>query len=110
MELFPIDDVFLGMCLQLIGVKPSRHLGFRTFGIPQPSAAPHLQTFDPCFYRELMVVHSLSVPQIWLMWTLLHDPGLRCHSRTSPTSWPFTWRRRASGDVDYAHKDVFVSH
>lgn len=113
-ELFPIDDVFLGMCLQLIGVKPLRHQGFRTFGISRPSAAPNLQTFDPCFYRELMVVHSLSVPQIWLMWNLLHDPKLSCHNRTSPTSWPFRWRGRTvatEGAVtDYDEKQVFVSH
>ncbi|XP_028263391.1 UDP-GlcNAc:betaGal beta-1,3-N-acetylglucosaminyltransferase 9 isoform X2 [Parambassis ranga] len=113
-ELFPIDDVFLGMCLQLIGVKPSRHQGFRTFGIPRPSAAPHLQTFDPCFYRELMVVHSLSVPQIWLMWNLLHDPKLSCHNRTSLTSWPFKWRGRmgemVEDETDYGEKQVFVMH
>ncbi|XP_074533354.1 UDP-GlcNAc:betaGal beta-1,3-N-acetylglucosaminyltransferase 9 [Halichoeres trimaculatus] len=113
-ELFPIDDVFLGMCLQLIGVKPSRHQGFRTFGIPRPSAAPHLQTFDPCFYRELMVVHSLSVPQIWLMWNLLHDPKLSCHNRTSPTSWPFKWKEKIKEtevqEMDYGGKQVFVTH
>ncbi|XP_071361900.1 UDP-GlcNAc:betaGal beta-1,3-N-acetylglucosaminyltransferase 9 [Trachinotus anak] len=113
-ELFPIDDVFLGMCLQLIGVKPSRHQGFRTFGIPRPSAAPHLQTFDPCFYQELMVVHSLSVPQIWLMWNLLHDPKLSCHNRTSLTSWPFKWRERteeeAGEETDYGEKRVFITH
>ncbi|KAM9854721.1 UDP-GlcNAc:betaGal beta-1,3-N-acetylglucosaminyltransferase 9 [Aulostomus maculatus] len=112
-ELFPIDDVFLGMCLQLIGVKPLRHQGFRTFGIPRPSAAPHLQTFDPCFYRELMVVHSLSVPQIWLMWNLLHDPKLSCHNRTSPTSWPFRWRGKGGDgeeEADYGDKQVFVMH
>ncbi|XP_053174983.1 UDP-GlcNAc:betaGal beta-1,3-N-acetylglucosaminyltransferase 9 [Scomber japonicus] len=112
-ELFPIDDVFLGMCLQLIGVKPSRHQGFRTFGIPRPSAAPHLQTFDPCFYRELMVVHSLSVPQIWLMWNLLHDPKLSCHNRTNPTSGPFRWRGKvgdAEVETDYGEKQVFVTH
>ncbi|XP_037622537.1 UDP-GlcNAc:betaGal beta-1,3-N-acetylglucosaminyltransferase 9 isoform X2 [Sebastes umbrosus] len=113
-ELFPIDDVFLGMCLQLIGVKPSRHQGFRTFGIPRPSAAPHLQTFDPCFYRELMVVHSLSVPQIWLMWNLLHDPKLSCHNRTSPTSWPFKWKDKmgvtTGVEKDYGEKQVFVTH
>ncbi|XP_037307043.2 UDP-GlcNAc:betaGal beta-1,3-N-acetylglucosaminyltransferase 9 isoform X1 [Pungitius pungitius] len=113
-ELFPIDDVFLGMCLRLIGVEPSRHQGFRTFGIPRPSAAPHLQTFDPCFYRELMVVHSLSVPQIWLMWNLLHDPRLRCHNRTSQTSWPFKWKDKMSKttgkEKDYGETDVFISH
>uniref|UniRef100_A0A3B3UBV4 Hexosyltransferase n=1 Tax=Poecilia latipinna TaxID=48699 RepID=A0A3B3UBV4_9TELE len=113
-ELFPIDDVFLGMCLQLIGVKPLRHQGFRTFGIPRPSAAPHLQTFDPCFYRELMVVHSLSVPQIWLMWSLLHDPKLSCHYRPVQTSGPFKWRGRvgelAADEADYGEKPVFLTH
>uniref|UniRef100_A0A3Q0SBJ2 Hexosyltransferase n=1 Tax=Amphilophus citrinellus TaxID=61819 RepID=A0A3Q0SBJ2_AMPCI len=113
-ELFPIDDVFLGMCLQLIGIKPSRHQGFRTFGIPRPSAAPHLQTFDPCFYRELMVVHSLRVPQIWLMWNLLHDPKLSCHNRTSQSSWPFKWRGKlgpmVGEETDYDEKRVFVTH
>uniref|UniRef100_A0A8D3ARS7 Hexosyltransferase n=1 Tax=Scophthalmus maximus TaxID=52904 RepID=A0A8D3ARS7_SCOMX len=126
-ELFPIDDVFLGMCLQLIGIKPSRHQGFRTFGIPRPSAAPHLQTFNPCFYKELMVVHSLSVPQIWLMWSLLHDPNLSCHNRTGPTSRPFRWKGGAGGEAegeaegeargeegeeesDYGEKRVFIMH
>ncbi|KAM6926511.1 UDP-GlcNAc:betaGal beta-1,3-N-acetylglucosaminyltransferase 9 isoform 1-T1 [Lycodopsis pacificus] len=113
-ELFPIDDVFLGMCLQLIGVKPSRHQGFRTFGITRPSAAPHLQTFDPCFYRELMVVHSLSVPQIWLMWNLLHDPRLSCHNRTSQTSLPFKWKdkmgEKTGEEKDYGEKQVFITH
>ncbi|XP_064808039.1 UDP-GlcNAc:betaGal beta-1,3-N-acetylglucosaminyltransferase 9-like [Oncorhynchus masou masou] len=119
-ELFPIDDVFLGMCLQRIGVKPSHHEGFRTFGIVRPSAAPHLQVFDPCFYRELMVVHSVTVPQIWLMWNLLHDPQLICHSNQTPTLWPFKWRGKVLGttgqkdsettvEQDYDVK-VFVKH
>ncbi|CAL8262358.1 unnamed protein product [Merluccius merluccius] len=129
-ELFPIDDVFLGMCLQRIGVKPYRHEGFRTFGIPRPSAAPHLQTFDPCFYRDLMVVHSLTVPQIWLMWNLLHDPHLSCHTGGNPTAGPFRWSDGgeaggggaggggAIGDTqegeelqtDYGLEKVFVKH
>ncbi|KAL2093164.1 hypothetical protein ACEWY4_010476 [Coilia grayii] len=117
-ELFPIDDVFLGMCLLRIGLQPTRHEGFRTFGIVRSSAAPHLQVFDPCFYRELMVVHSLTVPQIWLMYNLLHDPHLTCHSTWTPTSWPFKWRDKAPGptkakanpeDQDYGEK-VFVNH
>ncbi|KAJ8003179.1 hypothetical protein DPEC_G00166700 [Dallia pectoralis] len=119
-ELFPIDDVFLGMCLQRIGVIPSRHRGFRTFGIERPSAAPHLQVFDPCFYRELMVVHSLTVSQIWLMWKLLHDPQLSCHNKLAPTQWPFKWRAKVHGTTgqkdsettvkqDYVDK-VFLKH
>ncbi|KAI5623950.1 UDP-GlcNAc:betaGal beta-1,3-N-acetylglucosaminyltransferase 9 [Silurus asotus] len=116
-ELFPIDDVFLGMCLLRIGLKPSRHEGFRTFGIVRPSAAPHLQVFDPCFYRELMVVHSLNVPQIWLMWNLLHDPSVRCHTNHAHTAEPFKWIKNThkqaktedSVEADY-DMQVFVKH
>lgn len=118
-ELYPIDDVFLGMCLLRIGLQPARHEGFRTFGIVRPSAAPHLQVFDPCFYRELMLVHSLTVPQIWLMWNLLHDPNIHCHNRQDPTNFLFQWRNKVAktakkqakerGAQDYGIK-VFVEH
>uniref|UniRef100_A0A8C9G6T0 Hexosyltransferase n=1 Tax=Pavo cristatus TaxID=9049 RepID=A0A8C9G6T0_PAVCR len=93
-ELFPIDDVFLGMCLQRISLKPILHEGFKTFGIVKPSAAPHLQTFDPCFYKDLMVVHSLKVAEIWLMWNLLHSPRLSCTQKRQVKK-PFQWKRKA---------------
>ncbi|XP_066204499.1 UDP-GlcNAc:betaGal beta-1,3-N-acetylglucosaminyltransferase 9 [Saccopteryx leptura] len=91
-ELFPIDDVFLGMCLQRLRLTPEPHPAFRTFGIPQPSAAPHLRTFDPCFYRELVVVHGLSAADIWLMWHLLHGPHRPACARPLPVATgPFQW-------------------
>ncbi|NXA34729.1 B3GN9 acetylglucosaminyltransferase, partial [Eudromia elegans] len=93
-ELFPIDDVFLGMCLQRINLKPILHEGFKTFGILKPSAAPHLQTFDPCFYKDLMVVHSLKVAEIWLMWNLLHSPRLSC-TQKKQVKKPFQWKKKA---------------
>ncbi|NXN13557.1 B3GN9 acetylglucosaminyltransferase, partial [Indicator maculatus] len=93
-ELFPIDDVFLGMCLQRINLKPVSHEGFKTFGIVKPSAAPHLQTFDPCFYKDLMVVHSLKVAEIWLMWNLLHSPRLSC-TQKKQVKKPFQWKMKA---------------
>ncbi|XP_010220334.1 PREDICTED: UDP-GlcNAc:betaGal beta-1,3-N-acetylglucosaminyltransferase 9 [Tinamus guttatus] len=93
-ELFPIDDVFLGMCLQRINLKPILHEGFKTFGILKPSAAPHLQTFDPCFYKDLMVVHSLKVAEIWLMWNLLHSPRLSCTQKKQVRK-PFQWKKKA---------------
>ncbi|KAM6253165.1 UDP-GlcNAc:betaGal beta-1,3-N-acetylglucosaminyltransferase 9 [Porphyrio hochstetteri] len=92
-ELFPIDDVFLGMCLQRINLKPILHEGFKTFGIVKPSAAPHLQTFDPCFYKDLMVVHSLKVAEIWLMWNLLHSPHLSC-TQKKQVKKPFQWKKK----------------
>ncbi|XP_017655133.1 UDP-GlcNAc:betaGal beta-1,3-N-acetylglucosaminyltransferase 9 [Nannospalax galili] len=91
-ELFPIDDVFLGMCLQRLRLTPEPHPAFRTFGISQPSAAPHLHTFDPCFYRELVVVHGLSAADIWLMWRLLYGPqGPVCAHPQPVAAGPFQW-------------------
>ncbi|NWQ62804.1 B3GN9 acetylglucosaminyltransferase, partial [Neopipo cinnamomea] len=77
-ELFPIDDVFLGTPPQRISLKPILHEGFPPLGIVKPSAAPHLQPPPPCFYKDLMVVHSPPPAEIWLMWNLLHSPPPPC--------------------------------
>lgn len=76
LEVFPIDDVFLGMCLQQQGLAPASHSGVRTAGVRSPTA--RLSSFDPCFYRELLLVHRFLPFELVLMWDALSQPNLAC--------------------------------
>ncbi|XP_036390205.1 UDP-GlcNAc:betaGal beta-1,3-N-acetylglucosaminyltransferase 7, like [Megalops cyprinoides] len=79
LELYPIDDVFLGMCLQRIRVAPELHPGFRTFGIMKRKVSP--MNSDPCFFRNLIVIHKLSPQELLRMWNIVHDKNLICAKR-----------------------------
>ncbi|KAK3565556.1 hypothetical protein QTP86_012043 [Hemibagrus guttatus] len=76
MALFPIDDVFLGMCLQELKVAPETHPGFKTFGIVKGKVS--LMNREPCFYRQLIVVHKMSPEELMTMWDTVHDEKLTC--------------------------------
>ncbi|XP_029472698.1 UDP-GlcNAc:betaGal beta-1,3-N-acetylglucosaminyltransferase 7 [Rhinatrema bivittatum] len=75
LELYPIDDVFLGMCLEVLKINPIRHEGFRTFGIVKNKNSK--MNKDPCFFRSMLVVHKLLPPELHLMWDLVHS-NLTC--------------------------------
>lgn len=79
LDLFPIDDVFLGMCLEKEGLKPASHNGIRTAGVWAPS--DRLSSFDPCFYRELLLVHRFLPYEMLLMWDALSQPNITCGKR-----------------------------
>ncbi|XP_040819860.1 LOW QUALITY PROTEIN: acetylgalactosaminyl-O-glycosyl-glycoprotein beta-1,3-N-acetylglucosaminyltransferase [Ochotona curzoniae] len=74
--LIPIDDAYMGMCLQRAGLAPSGHNGIRPFGVQLPGS--HHPSFDPCFYRELLIVHRFAPYQMLLMWKALHSSALSC--------------------------------
>nr|XP_019595385.1 PREDICTED: UDP-GlcNAc:betaGal beta-1,3-N-acetylglucosaminyltransferase 7 [Rhinolophus sinicus] len=74
-ELYPIDDVFLGMCLEVLGVHPMAHEGFKTFGISRNRNSR--MNKEPCFYRSMLVVHKLLPTELLAMWGLVHG-NLTC--------------------------------
>ncbi|KAM7081597.1 N-acetyllactosaminide beta-1,3-N-acetylglucosaminyltransferase 3 [Ciconia maguari] len=79
-ELFPIDDVYLGMCLEKAGLLPASHAGIRTVGVGVPANA---DPFDPCYYRELLLVHRFVPYEMAVMWQAIHEPRLLCGKRVS---------------------------
>ncbi|XP_020779600.1 UDP-GlcNAc:betaGal beta-1,3-N-acetylglucosaminyltransferase 7, like [Boleophthalmus pectinirostris] len=80
-QLYPIDDVFLGMCLQKLGSAPEPHPAFRTFGVTRRKVSP--LNHEPCIYKQLIVVHKMSVPELLRMWNMTHDDNLVCARSTA---------------------------
>lgn len=70
--LFPIDDVFLGMCLKAIGVDPQIHHGFMTFDISEKEKQ------NLCTYRDLIMIHRRTPQETIRLWREVNDPTLPC--------------------------------
>ncbi|NXJ96492.1 B3GN3 acetylglucosaminyltransferase, partial [Corythaixoides concolor] len=77
-ELFPIDDVYLGMCLKKAGLLPAAHDGIRTMSM---GVLANADPFDPCYYRELLLVHRSMPYETVAMWDAIHEPQLLCGKR-----------------------------
>lgn len=74
--ILPIDDVYMGMCLAKAGLSPSSHIGVRTAGLYIPSSK--LDEFDPCYYKEVLLVHRFLSAHLYFLWHRVHDPNLKC--------------------------------
>ncbi|XP_062319441.1 N-acetyllactosaminide beta-1,3-N-acetylglucosaminyltransferase 2 [Osmerus eperlanus] len=70
--LYPIDDVYTGMCLRKMGLAPEKHKGFRTFDIEEKYRT------NPCAYKSLMLVHSRTPQEMIQIWSWLNNPDLNC--------------------------------
>ncbi|KAK3510550.1 hypothetical protein QTP70_010008 [Hemibagrus guttatus] len=79
-SLFPIDDVYTGMCLQKLGLVPEKHQGFRTFNIEEKYRE------SACAYQSLMLVHPRSPQEMIKIWSWIGDPELSCHEVTGLVS------------------------
>ncbi|XP_029001411.1 N-acetyllactosaminide beta-1,3-N-acetylglucosaminyltransferase 3-like, partial [Betta splendens] len=74
--ILPIDDVYMGLCLAKAGLGPSSHMGVKTAGLYISSSKT--DTYDPCHYKEIILVHRFFPVHIYLMWHRIHDPKLKC--------------------------------
>ncbi|KAM6953349.1 N-acetyllactosaminide beta-1,3-N-acetylglucosaminyltransferase 2 [Aplochiton taeniatus] len=66
-HLFPIDDVFVGMCMVRMKAHPIHHPGFLTFDLTEKEEG------QPCAYHEILLVHKRSPAQIAKLWAELHQ-------------------------------------
>uniref|UniRef100_UPI0037E9137A UDP-GlcNAc:betaGal beta-1,3-N-acetylglucosaminyltransferase 7 n=1 Tax=Semicossyphus pulcher TaxID=241346 RepID=UPI0037E9137A len=69
LELYPIDDVFLGMCLEVLQVTPVKHNAFKTFGLVKNKNSKLNR--EPCFFKSMIVVHKLLPADLMHMWNLV---------------------------------------
>uniref|UniRef100_A0A8C6UZ85 Hexosyltransferase n=1 Tax=Neogobius melanostomus TaxID=47308 RepID=A0A8C6UZ85_9GOBI len=76
--LLPIDDVYMGMCLAKAGLKPESHMGVKPLGLHIPSSK--LDGYDPCIYKEVLLVHRFLPMEMFLMWHRIQNPELDCSS------------------------------
>ncbi|MBN3295592.1 B3GN7 acetylglucosaminyltransferase, partial [Amia calva] len=79
LDLYPIDDVFLGMCLEVLQVTPIRHNAFKTFGLVKNKSSKLNR--EPCFFKSMIVVHKLLPPDLVNMWKLVNS-NLICSQKT----------------------------
>ncbi|KAM3622643.1 uncharacterized protein V6R79_001519 [Siganus canaliculatus] len=70
--LYPIDDVYTGMCLKKLGLVPEKHTDFKTFDIENKYRD------NPCVYRSLMLVHSRTPQEILTYWPWIINSELSC--------------------------------
>ncbi|XP_051231541.1 N-acetyllactosaminide beta-1,3-N-acetylglucosaminyltransferase 3 [Dicentrarchus labrax] len=75
-DLFPIDDVYMGMCLAKAGLAPDLHIGVRTLTFHIPSSK--IDQYDPCYYKDMLLVHRFLPRDTYIMWQRVHEPGLKC--------------------------------
>ncbi|XP_066503923.1 UDP-GlcNAc:betaGal beta-1,3-N-acetylglucosaminyltransferase 7 [Hoplias malabaricus] len=71
LELYPIDDVFLGMCLEVLRVTPIKHNAFKTFGLVKNKSSKLNK--EPCFFKSMIVVHKLLPEDLMAMWRLVNS-------------------------------------
>lgn len=71
-HLYPIDDVYVGMCLERLGVIPTHNPTFLTFGFTEEEAK------DPCAHHTILMVHKRSPEEMLKLWMEMLIPKSKC--------------------------------
>ncbi|XP_044227086.1 N-acetyllactosaminide beta-1,3-N-acetylglucosaminyltransferase 3-like [Thunnus albacares] len=78
-NILPIDDAYMGMCLAKAGLRPDSHIGVKTAGLFYPNyPSSKVDELETCLYKDILLVHRFLPAHMYLMWQNLHDPNLNC--------------------------------
>ncbi|KAJ0047371.1 hypothetical protein NL108_006764, partial [Boleophthalmus pectinirostris] len=69
---FPIDDVYIAICLKGLGISPESHSGFQTFDISEQDRQ------NLCVHKGLILIHRRSPRELKKLWRGIHSPLLTC--------------------------------
>ncbi|XP_019725353.1 N-acetyllactosaminide beta-1,3-N-acetylglucosaminyltransferase 2-like [Hippocampus comes] len=71
-HLFPIDDVFVGMCMTRLNAHPTHHPGFLTFDFRGDEEK------ELCAYHTILLVHKRNPTQLIELWDELSKTRSQC--------------------------------
>lgn len=71
-HLFPIDDVFVGMCMVRLKAHPIHHPAFLTFDFPDKDGE------ELCAYHTILLVHKRSPTQVVKLWAGMKRKQTQC--------------------------------
>ncbi|XP_051275618.1 N-acetyllactosaminide beta-1,3-N-acetylglucosaminyltransferase 2 [Dicentrarchus labrax] len=71
-HLFPIDDVYVGMCMIRLNTHPIHHPAFLTFDFPEKEKK------ELCSYHKILLVHKRTPKQMVRLWADLKRTQRPC--------------------------------
>ncbi|XP_041653171.1 N-acetyllactosaminide beta-1,3-N-acetylglucosaminyltransferase 2-like [Cheilinus undulatus] len=71
-HLFPIDDVYVGMCMFRLNTQPIHNPAFLTFDFPAKEEE------EMCAYHKILLVHKRSPNQVVRLWANMKKTQLLC--------------------------------
>lgn len=75
-HLFPIDDVYVGMCMVRLNAFPVHHPAFLTFDFSEKEAK------ESCSYHTILLVHKRSPSQLVQLWRDMRNTQAQCWNVT----------------------------